>query len=223
MRWGAVKEVSEAPVPWVDTLAINSVHVGYVSACGLRLDGRVQCWGNNERGQLGTGDLLDRDQPTLVSELVDVKQLSVGTWAACAVRADATLWCWGDNDYGQLGDGTVTDRASPVQLQLQDVEEVSILAAHACARTALGEVWCWGSNSFEQVADGSLGDVITTPRRVEGIEGARSIAVGSFTSCALLGDRDVWCWGDNSQGAFGNGTWEGGPTPRRVVWDSATP
>jgi alpha-tubulin suppressor-like RCC1 family protein len=33
-----------------------------------------------------------------------------------------------------------------------------------------------------------------------------TISVGTNASCALKGDRTVWCWGDNSEGQLGDST-----------------
>jgi alpha-tubulin suppressor-like RCC1 family protein len=53
------------------------------------------------------------------------------------------------------------------------------------------------------------------PIRVQGIENAKSVAVGTFHQCALLTDGTVRCWGSNSDGQVGDGT--GGLDPEAWI------
>ena len=48
----------------------------------------------------------------------------------------------------------------------------------------------------------SFGDS-TTPRQVTLPTEAAHVATGGNTSCALLVDDDLWCWGSNSHGQLG--------------------
>src|SRR5262249_37665826 len=161
--------------------------LGVGFACGLREDGRVECWGSNEHGQLGKGDHAGSKSSVIVSALSNVAQLSVGGWSVCAVRSDGSLFCWGANNFGQLGDGTTTGRSTPGLVPLTDVLAVSI-SANTCAVTKTGHVWCWGYNGTKQVGNGSAGDMVTAPWEVGSLEGVRAIVVGGFSSCALMDD-----------------------------------
>lgn len=59
-----------------------------------------------------------------------------------------------------------------------------------------GELWCWG-------LDYANGD----PVAVQGLRApAIAVSVGSTTTCALLGDATVQCWGGNGGGQLGNDT-----------------
>ena len=43
-----------------------SVSAGNLRTCALTTNGDLYCWGANNKGQLGVGDLVDRSSPTLV-------------------------------------------------------------------------------------------------------------------------------------------------------------
>lgn len=96
--------------PDADRVAAGAHHT-----CAMRLDGRVSCWGDNERGQVGDGS-TDRtvELPRDVG-LGDVTGLSAGAAHTCAVRMGAAH-CWGDNARGQLGDGTTVGRSTPARV-----------------------------------------------------------------------------------------------------------
>jgi alpha-tubulin suppressor-like RCC1 family protein len=80
--------------------------------------------------------------------------------------------------------------------------------AHTCAVGDSGVVWCWGANEHGQLGNGNT-TPSTTPVAVQGLPGTVSqIAASRYSTCALLTDRSVWCWGGNSQGEIGDGTWD---------------
>lgn len=80
--------------------------------------------------------------------------------------------------------------------------------AHSCAVGDSGVVWCWGANEHGQLGNGST-VASPSPVAVVGLPGTVSqIAASRYSTCALLADRSVWCWGGNSQGELGDGTWD---------------
>ncbi len=99
--------------------------------------------------------------------------------------------------------------------------------AFACAVLDDGTVRCWGDDS-----DGQLGDgrrirepqrpvmVIATPgaARTNPLQNVVSVAAGAATSCALLSDGSLRCWGSNQGGALGNGTTSAQSGPVPVTW-----
>jgi alpha-tubulin suppressor-like RCC1 family protein len=86
---------------------------------------------------------------------------------------------------------------------------------HSCAVLDDGTVRCWGDNRVGQLGNGdgpfsafplgppTMRDVPTT---VVGITDAVDVGVGAGSSCALLADHTVSCWGDNSVGQLGTDT-----------------
>jgi hypothetical protein len=93
--WHGGRDV--APMVGVDQIA-----PGFDSTCALAADGTVQCWGNNDFGQVGDGTTTKRDAPTAVPALRAVKRIAVGNERGAAILADDGLAVWG---YGPIGDG----------------------------------------------------------------------------------------------------------------------
>ena len=88
----------------------SAVAAGGEFGCALVDDGRVRCWGANDRGQLGDGSTIFRPVPGDVVGLPSAPARAVALatgWAhACAVVAPGgQVWCWGDNTTGELGPG----------------------------------------------------------------------------------------------------------------------
>ena len=88
------------------------------SACGVKTDGSLWCWGRNAEGQLGVGDINDRYAPTEVMPGASFRAASVGRFHACATESDGTVVCMGENSNGQLGLGDTTRRNIPTAVDL---------------------------------------------------------------------------------------------------------
>jgi large repetitive protein len=98
--------------------------------------------------------------------------------------------------------------------------------AHTCAvsitSAGTGTVLCWGSNEFGQLGDGQTAST-TSPVQVTGLDtSVISIAAGSESTCALTSMGTVLCWGDNSNGQLGNGTFTQSTIPVKVLDSTGT-
>ena len=81
---------------------IVTLDAGSNHACAT-IDGRLYCWGANQRGRLGVGDAMDRLAPTRVGAENDWTLVTTAQDHSCAVREGGQLYCFGVNDNGQLG------------------------------------------------------------------------------------------------------------------------
>jgi len=159
----------------------------------LRDDGTVAAWGENGFGQLADGTRGAQLAP-VATTLENVEALTAGAQHACAIIA-GEAWCWGDNGTGAIGDGTLETRPTPTRV-LSNVQSISAGTGSTCAVQA-GQAWCWGAITRvrDQVRYGSAGS-------------SRSVAVGADHACALTSSGRVNCWGDNTYGQLGNGTYD---------------
>ncbi len=203
---GTTAERSEpAVVPGLVAQAVDVSRFAPASAgfaCALTTAG-PQCWGANDRGQLGDGATLDRALPAPVVGRVAFTAIALGRAHACALDADGVVHCWGSNDQGQLGDGSLVDRLVPTPVPgLSGVAELALGADHSCARRADGTVACWGASELGQV--GTLIGPVPAPRDL-GLEGITQLAAGASHSCALGADTQPRCWGSNMSLQTGSG------------------
>lgn len=201
--------------------------------CYLTNDRHVECWGNNQSGQLGDGTTTSRNMPVEVRGpsgaglMTDVVSVSVHSMNTCLATAAGEAYCIGDNSRGQLGDGTMTDSPFPVHVQgVSNVERVYVGFYRAYALTSDGSLYAWGYN-----ADGQLGDGTTVTRptavQVSGpggagyLSGVMGMVVGDYYACAAATGGDLYCWGSNYYGQLGNGTNNNSTIPVKVVMSGA--
>jgi alpha-tubulin suppressor-like RCC1 family protein len=162
-----------------DVVAISA----NISACALRSNGKVACWGEGTGGMMGNGttsgsicpirqtDASDDDcfpTPVSVSNLSGVTAVATGYYHNCALLSDGTVACWGSNQSGDLGASADAGPGGPV-----------------------GPDDCAGNPCS------------TTPVAVSGLAGVVSVSAGNDGTCALLSGGTVECWGDDSYGQLG--------------------
>ena len=224
--------------PVVVTLSSASLpvalSVGETHTCVVLANGNIDCWGQNDQGQLGlnfscvygsfssgcNGNFAVPQANTVIPpSTLNFTQVTVGQSHTCALLEDGQALCWGDNTYGQLGDNEVTGSllAMPVNTSLRFIS-LSAGTAHTCGVATDGSLWCWGRNSFGQLGDSTTQDRFL-PTEVLMPQGytARSVSTGGEHTCAVLNGSQPACWGRNSQGQLGDGTVLGKIAPRIVT------
>jgi alpha-tubulin suppressor-like RCC1 family protein/subtilisin family serine protease len=207
-----------APVTAVSGISTAvSVAAGASHTCAVLASGRVDCWGDDYFGQLGTDDLADSSVPVEVTGITTAVAIATGKEHSCALLANGTVRCWGSNYYGYLGNGTHFSSQTPVVVSgLTGAVAIAVGVYRSCAVLGSGGVMCWG--------EGALGDGVPwferqwseVPVAVTGMTNATAIVVGNAFSCALLADSHVACWGVNNWGQLGDGTGSASGTPVAV-------
>ncbi len=198
-----------------------SLSAGVLFTCGIRIDGKSYCWGNNDQGQLGDGTSTGRLKPTLVANpsgaagsfrFTSIAASDSGRHT-CGISADRLAFCWGDNARGELGDSSTADRLGPTAVY-GNTRFVGVAAggSHTCAWTPEYRVFCWGANGFGQLGDGSTTDrLVPTALAVD--FGSPRISAGAMHTCADSLNNVLYCWGSNGQGELGDGTNADRPSP----------
>ena len=185
-----------------DTTAetFTAVSAGHSHSCGVRSDGTITCWGNNDYGQA--------DPPTGTFTAV-----SAGETNSCGLRTDGTVTCWGNGNKAPAGSFTA------VVTSLSDQRFLSngLIWGYSCGLRTDGTVTCWDGSSrdsFDSIFDSSYSAIsaggmlclLRTDGTVTCWEPNFAVhlgldAWGSFTaistgspSCGLRTNGTVTCW-----------------------------
>jgi alpha-tubulin suppressor-like RCC1 family protein len=153
----------------------------------------------------------------------------------CARLTTGRVDCWGFGLNGELGNGryyTAGEQGSAVPVSvsglgdkgtLTGVASISTSAGGYCAVLDSGRADCWGWGSSGRLGNGSLSNS-AVPVAVKGLGGIGNLTrVASLSnsagdsSCAILTNSRVDCWGDGSVGQLGNGTFGVSEVPVSVL------
>lgn len=217
-------------------LTVKDLDIGGGHMCAILSNDKVKCWGLNNYGQLGLGDILNKGDGAGESgdslPYVDLgtgrtaKKIAAGTSHSCAILDNNQLKCWGRNNSGQLGLGDTTSRGT-TSGQMGDslpvialgvgkyAKEISAGGAHTCAILNDDTMKCWGANAAGQLLIGSTsarGDGANEMGDflVAGNLGtsvyATSVLAGTTNNCAILNTGAIKCWGNGTSGKLGIGS-----------------
>lgn len=99
--------------------AVEKISAGTGYSHFIKTDGTAWAMGDNTRGQLGLGDTLPRNMPTLIQGLQNVTYITAEVddgyeWFTIFVLANGSILnCGGNAYYDNLGDSTVSRLLSP--------------------------------------------------------------------------------------------------------------
>ena len=134
---------------------VFDIVAGRAHTCVLTSLGVVQCWGANDKHQLGSGTAKSAT-PLTVDLSTGLNRLAAGGDTSCGVNPHQRVVCWGADHLGGSS-------APHVISGVSDVQSVAVGQSHACALNDAGEIYCWGQN-----ASGQLGVDDTTPATAPG-------------------------------------------------------
>ncbi len=221
---------SPSPVAAPVGVAWKEISAGRLASCGVTTAGAAYCWGADTNGVLGNGPVSTTAQASpsqvVTPEGVVWASVSVGYAQACALTTAGAAYCWGDDASGVLGNGDAITGAQDAPSAVDAPagvtwSTVSTRRAQACALTTAGAAYCWGPD-----ANGSLGngpDITANQASPSAVlspgEGTWTTIDSAISTCGLRSDDRLWCWGQQNQGALGNGetTQAVVPSPVRVL------
>lgn len=214
---------SQATPAQVGTDTWKTVKVGYSNACGIRSDGALLCWGNNN---LTNATLRYGTAPQQIGTATDWQAISVSIYGVIGLRAGGVAYGWGINDFGQLGQPVTAANVeivdpTPLAGTVTGWSQIRSGNQHSCG-IVLGQAYCWGS-----VGEGNLGNGVSTalyqPTKIGSDHWAA--LTGGPGLCGLRSDGALMCWGYPSFAGLGFGNTDGVWTPTRLgaeTWSAVT-
>lgn len=182
-------------------LALASSPASNGGTCGLAADGRVWCWGLNNRAVGGGPGVFVGPDPVLTS----LRFVSIGWGGAhgCGIDEERNAYCWGSNQAGQLGAVGMRESRAPVPVQGRlELEQIVTGGAYSCGLETGGSAYCWGlgfpadpggppfrRTSGDPLPHGS----VPVPIETTGAEWI-ALSAGNMQTCALTVDGEVYCF-----------------------------
>lgn len=212
----------------------RQLSAGGTQTCARLDNDSVKCWGSNDLGQLGLGDVQSRGaapgQMGASLPAVDlglgrtVRQVSVGLGCTCVVLDNGSVKCWGANTRGELGTGDLQERGSSPGEMGDNLQAVDLGVGRTALQVASGTqfvcallddrtVKCWGRNDLGQLGlgdqqdrGGNPGEMGAALPTVDLGPGRKALQIAAGThACAKLDDGNIKCWGSNGSGELGLG------------------
>jgi alpha-tubulin suppressor-like RCC1 family protein len=180
-----------------------------------RADNTLVSWGSNPTiGRVSP--IFPNPHPQNIA-LGGVFMMDLADDNGCAT-AGGTGYCWGTPVVPpRPGNGSVTERALPepvvapepiVQIattRSYDLPNEGPQRYRWCASGVSGAVYCAGKNASGQAGDGTKNFAFDAVKVAGLPERAAQVKTTPDTTCALLTNGKVHCWGSNNNGQLGNG------------------
>ena len=157
----------------------------------------------------------------------------------CAI-VSGKVYCWGGAGDGQSGDSAYDDLTYKTYTVPKEVKglpgvskRIAVGISHSCALVELSDgkhkVYCWGTNGAGQLGAGESSDPskvggITqsnTPREIGGLPAGErivSMSAGANRGCVIMSNKRSYCWGLNTDGQIGDGTYRNRFSPTESLF-----
>lgn len=203
--------------------AFVSISAASQSVCGTTAAGAAWCWGDNDRGQLGAGITVNSPfrlpSPTLVAGGQVYDTYTVGATHTCGLTRTGAVYCAGNNGLRELGrEAPPLTSVTPLLAGGGPYSRLSTgPSSHRCALAADGVPWCWGNNGSGQLGRTTTTDRIGTPAPAQTALRFTRVVSGAFHTCGITADGTAYCWGNNSSGELGDGSFTNRTSPVAVT------
>jgi hypothetical protein len=201
------------PLPSCYLTGVTSISAGGAHTCAVMSDSTALCWGENNEGQLGNGTNFEAWAPTPVCQQLPLAGAG-GLSSCCPI-------IFGGGPAGVL----------PPCTTLSGVASISAGYQHTCALMTGSGVMCWGYGDNGKLGYGAkFGSSMPLPvceaaslilagvlPPCAPLSGATAVSSGWEHTCALIDDKRVLCWGDNTYGELGDGTTSQHNVPGEVI------
>lgn len=217
------------------TMTFKDITAGDIHTCAIGTDDGVYCWGSNVTLVLGVPSVADSCNnapcsrtPVRGAGTETFSKISAGSSHNCAINLSGSARCWGVNSIGELGTADYGQaRSDPTTVNGANVfTQVSSGLRFTCAIDGTGALFCWGLGS-----DGQLGTSLTqtcsvgintfqcspSPIAVNTPVKFSKVSLGGVFGCGMTTANALLCWGGNTEGQLGTGSFAASVAPVQVA------
>ncbi|MDL2235757.1 hypothetical protein LJC07_06370 [Christensenellaceae bacterium OttesenSCG-928-L17] len=202
---------------------IIDIAAGYYHGIALDNHGTVYSWGENVKGELGTGKgsttmKCDKKDcaiaPVTVPGLSGISFLRANNWLSAAVSSSGRVYMWGDNSATQITGSSSPDTVyTPLEithgaLSSATVRDLALTGTSTLAIDTSGRLYSWGDGSNGRLGLGSTNRV-SDPALVNGqgelssTANIASVGAGNGAVYAIDQSGKLYAWGANGYGQVG--------------------
>jgi alpha-tubulin suppressor-like RCC1 family protein len=143
---------------------------------------------------------------------LDISENNNRSHGSICVNSKDGVYCWGNNNSRQLGFSDYDSRWSPTSFlgTTSNQKSLDVGHRHICYVDSSNDLFCVGTGTYGQLGNASNSSSVYTPQSViknsddTTLTNVESVSAGYLSTCAVLTDKTVWCWGYNSYGGLGD-------------------
>jgi alpha-tubulin suppressor-like RCC1 family protein len=215
-----IGNTTDSPALIQITSDISGCTPRYIS-CGdshtmvLMTNGTIWGTGLNTSGQLGLGDISNRNTLTRITSDISgctPQSISCGGYHTMVLMTDGTIWGTGANSYVQVyntGSNIFTTliRCTDYEGNGGTPRFISCGEYYTMVLMTDGSIWGNGRNNYGQIGLGFSGTIATISRITSDISGCTplSVSCGANHTMILMTNGTIWGTGLNSNGQLGLG------------------
>lgn len=193
--------------------------------CAVALSHNLYCWGYGADGNLGNGSTERSLLPQHIAAPAGESgwsTVTVGMSHSCGITTSGAAHCWGRGVEGQRGNGDESTALTPEAVLTPQMESgwISIRAGSdfTCGVAASNRGYCWGRDAFGRLGTGRSGIQAVPTEVAPASNGEKWKEIRPFEAhtCGVTTSGKAYCWGFNSSGEIGDGTYENRNLPTAV-------
>ena len=142
------------PTPIPTLSKIKQISCGYYFTVCVDHEGFMWSFGENNTGQLGTGNKTNLFVPQKIQEIPPVLSVSCGYAYTLIITNDSDLWSCGNNNFGQLCLKSLETQYKPQKSSFSNILKISAGQNHSLFQNNEGEIFACGENNYGQCASG---------------------------------------------------------------------
>ncbi len=191
-HWSEDDKVQKTPLKVMDDVKYIDIEWNNVGV--VKTDGTLWLWGYNYNGTMANGKAEDGEyyEPTKIME--DVSSVSVQSNHITAIKNDGSLWAWGNRfAYVEAYKEYIEEKDAyyPFKI-LNDVKQASV----------------GGDIDLILKKDGTLWkNLFNSEKIMDNVKQVSKYDFNGDTIAVVKEDDTLWCWGDNSFGHAGVGSY----------------